>query len=110
MTLYSLDNIYEESEVGCSMIKVRRHLLGQGYGSRMLDALCEMADRHQVALRFEVVPSGRLDQEQISQWYARRGFEVIEESVFDEGPAMGRSPKSVPAASPVEPPVETPEP
>ena len=93
---YCLDDLQEDDEVGVSLLKVRRSLEGQGVGSRMLDALCALADRHGVALRLEVVPAGRLSEAEIIDWYGRRGFERVEDwNPFAEGPAMCRSPQPV---------------
>jgi ribosomal protein S18 acetylase RimI-like enzyme len=52
---------------------------GRGVGSHMLNTLCELADRHGVALALKVAPIGRkpypLAREQLLEWYQRHGFE-----------------------------------
>jgi GNAT superfamily N-acetyltransferase len=52
---------------------------GKGYGSIMLRALCDVADRHGVEITLKVIPIGRkpypLTREQLLTWYQRHGFE-----------------------------------
>jgi GNAT superfamily N-acetyltransferase len=53
---------------------------GQGYGSRALDWLCALADKHGVMLTGDAVPFGNtkpmLNKRQLKEWYARHGFIV----------------------------------
>jgi GNAT superfamily N-acetyltransferase len=52
---------------------------GQGTGSKILRALCELADRHGVELALKVIPIGRqphpMTRDQLVAWYQRHGFE-----------------------------------
>jgi hypothetical protein len=51
----------------------------KGHGSRALDWLCELADRHGVAISAKVSPFGdgpKLDTKQLRAWYRRRGFNI----------------------------------
>jgi hypothetical protein len=60
-----------------------------------------MADEYCVAFYIEIVPTGRLDEDQLLAWYGKFGFEPIEGYTFNqEGPPMGRSPKPVTEPSP----------
>ncbi len=97
---FCLDDIHEDEEVGVSLIKVRSPLAGAGYGTMMLNALCVLADKHEVALRLEILPTGRLTEEDLTSWYARRGFVPGFRSPFDEGPVMSRSPHVQPEETP----------
>lgn len=97
---FCLDDIHEDEEVGVSLIKVRSPLTGQGYGTLMLDALCALADKHDVALRLEILPTGRLNEADLTDWYARRGFIPGMRSAYDEGPVMSRSPHAQPEEAP----------
>jgi N-acetylglutamate synthase-like GNAT family acetyltransferase len=93
---FCLDDIHEDQEVSVSLIKVRRPMLGLGHGTRMLEALCALADKHEIALRMEVVPTGPLNEVNLTDWYSRRGFIPAEASYMDEGPVMSRSPQAQP--------------
>jgi GNAT superfamily N-acetyltransferase len=93
---FCLDDIQEDDEVGVSLIKVRSTLAGAGYGTMMLNALCGLADKHDVALRLEILPTGRLTEQDLKGWYERRGFVPGTNSIFDEGPVMSRSPHAQP--------------
>ena len=93
---FCLDDIQEDDEVGVSLIKVRSTLAGAGYGTIMLNALCALADKHDVALRLEILPTGRLTEQDLKSWYERRGFAPGTKSIFDEGPVMSRSPHAQP--------------
>jgi len=97
---FCLDDIHEDEEVGVSLIKVRTPLTGRGYGTMMLDALCALADKHDVALRLEILPTGRLNEINLADWYARRGFVPGFQSPYDEGPVMSRSPHAQPEEAP----------
>lgn len=95
-----LEDHDEDDTLTLSLIKVRRPLEGLGFGSRILDKLCAMADEHYAALYIEIVPTGRMKEEALTSWYAKRGFEPIEGYSYNrEGPAMGRSPQ--PGCEPV---------
>ena len=89
---FCLDDIQEDEEVGVSLITVRRTLTGAGYGTLMLNALCDLADKHDVALRLEILPTGRLTEQDLKSWYERRGFVPGTNPIFDGGPVMSRSP------------------
>jgi len=64
---------------------------GNGYGSKALDWFCTLADEFGVEIRGDIQPphGGRLDYEELSAWYQRRGFSV-------DGREMCREPKIVP--------------
>jgi ribosomal protein S18 acetylase RimI-like enzyme len=47
---------------------------GKGHGSKILRRICNAADRYQVKLTLEVMPSGGLNYEQLVDWYHRYGF------------------------------------
>jgi GNAT superfamily N-acetyltransferase len=51
---------------------------GQGHGSRMLEQLCDLADRHGVEICLKVLPFGRKpypkSREQLVEWYQQYGF------------------------------------
>ena len=55
-------------------INVPRQHRGQGHGSALLKRVCEEADKDQVTLFLEVLPSGPLDYDQLVAWYERHGF------------------------------------
>jgi GNAT superfamily N-acetyltransferase len=94
-----LEDHDEEDTLTLSLVKVRRGLEGLGFGTRILDKLCAMADEHCVALYIEIVPTGRLNEEQLVSWYEKRGFEAVDGYSYNrEGPPMCRSP--IPVASP----------
>src|SRR5207249_6704772 len=61
---------------------------GNGYGSKALDWFCTLADEFGVEIRGDIQPphGGRLDYEELSAWYQRRGFSV-------DGREMCREPK-----------------
>lgn len=91
----------EDDMLTLSLIKTRRALEGLGFGSRMLDTICKLADQHGVALYIEIAPAGRLSEEDLKTWYEKRGFESLESQVYArEGHAMERSPRPVPYLAP----------
>jgi GNAT superfamily N-acetyltransferase len=92
---FCIDDIDESEEISLSLIKVRRGLTGQGYGTGLLDMFCDLADKHCVAVQVEVVPTGHLEEDDLIAWYRRRGFEMVPPGPFDEGPKMSRSPQPV---------------
>jgi len=51
----------------------------KGNGSRMLQALCTLADEHDVGIQLKVLPIGRkpypMSRARLKQWYERFGFE-----------------------------------
>lgn len=47
---------------------------GEGQASYVLDAICEMADRHSVVLFLEVEVGDGLTRGQLAEWYWRKGF------------------------------------
>lgn len=95
-----LDDLFEEDEVGLSLVKVRRGHEGHGFGSRILDAVCALANKHYVALYIDIVPTGRLNEEDLIKWYERRGFEAIEKTRAHEGNPMCRAPQPAPVSEP----------
>jgi hypothetical protein len=50
-----------------------------GNGSMMLRAVCELADRHGIAIKLKPLPFGRkpypMNRDQLVIWYQRHGFE-----------------------------------
>jgi len=52
---------------------------GAGNGSMMLRAICELADRHGIAIKLKALPFGRkpypMDRDRLVIWYQRHGFE-----------------------------------
>jgi len=52
---------------------------GKGSGTKMLQTLCDLADRHDVELSLKVIPIGRkpypMDREKLMAWYRKYGFE-----------------------------------
>jgi hypothetical protein len=52
---------------------------GQGSGNFMMRTLCELADRHGVAMKLKVLPIGRkpypMNRDELFDWYQRFGFE-----------------------------------
>ncbi len=68
---------------------------GQGHGSRMLRALCDLADRHGIEIQMNVTPFGRkpypMTRDQLHAWYLRHGFEGTKKR-------MARKPLRPPAA------------
>lgn len=48
----------EEDCVSLKLLKIRRHNIGRGFGSMMLDRLCTLADQHFVALEIGIQPDG----------------------------------------------------
>ena len=65
---------------------------GKGHGTRMLQTLCDLADRHDVEIQLRPLPIGRKpypkSREQLIAWYRRFGFEVV-------GRKMVRQPRKV---------------
>lgn len=47
---------------------------GQGFGTKLLQQILDEADKEQVILSLEILPSGPLDYEQLRDWYFRHGF------------------------------------
>lgn len=62
--------------LGC----VRSFERGNGNGTAALTWLCELADKHECAIRGTIKPCGqtrpRLNAAQLRQWYKRHGFKV----------------------------------
>lgn len=52
---------------------------GGGHASNVLDRLCALADRHEIALDLTPKPFGRggLNKQQLRAWYASRGFQSL---------------------------------
>ena len=57
-----------------SRINVPAEHRGEGHGSKMLKRIIADADRENIALWLDVVPSGPLDFWQLTNWYKRYGF------------------------------------
>ena len=58
---------------------VRALLKQQGWGTRALQWLCQLADRHGCTLVGRIVPTGklpRLNKCQLKRWYTQHGFTV----------------------------------
>lgn len=55
-------------------INVPQEHRGKGYGSTMLQTLCDEADRDGIRLTLEVFPSGALDYYELVAWYERYDF------------------------------------
>lgn len=90
----------DEDTVNLDLVKVTRRFLGQGYGSKILDRVCALADEHFVALEIGIQPDGttKMGVDELIAFYERRGFEVVERiKTFQstEGPTMSRSPRPV---------------
>lgn len=47
---------------------------GRGHGSRLLGEIGEAADKENIALSLEILPSGPLDYDALREWYHRFGF------------------------------------
>ena len=51
----------------------------RGDGSRILEALCALADQHDIGIRLKVLPIGRkpypMTRSKLKEWYGRFGFE-----------------------------------
>lgn len=91
----------EDDMLTLTLVKTRRALEGHGFGSRMLDTICKIADQHSVALYIEIAPAGRMSEEDLMKWYEKRGFESLESQIYArEGHAMERSPRPVPDLAP----------
>lgn len=56
-------------------IRVMDKYRGQGYGSKVLNLICEDADRENVTLFLEPVASDGLTQKELVAWYERHGFD-----------------------------------
>lgn len=85
----------DETTVLFDLVKVTRPFIGLGYGSRILDRVCELADEHGVALQIDVQPDGTtiMDVEALTAFYERRGFTVTAKRYpFQnaDGPTMSR--------------------
>ena len=54
---------------------------GKGYASKVMDHITAIADKHQVALRLDIMPFGQesLGVKELTAWYARAGFERSDE-------------------------------
>lgn len=50
---------------------------GKGHGSDLLRQVCEAADEAQMPVQLTVYASGALDDDQLTAWYKRYGFEVF---------------------------------
>lgn len=55
-------------------INVPEKYRGQGFGSQLLKQITDDADKDQVILSLEILPSGPLDYDQLRDWYVRYGF------------------------------------
>jgi len=55
-------------------INVMERYRGKGYGRKILDLILADADNEGVIVYLEPVATGGLDQEELEQWYERRGF------------------------------------
>jgi hypothetical protein len=67
----------------CSPRTIEIHRLwtlepGKGNGSKMLRAICDLADQHGVEIKLKVLPIGRkpypLSREKLKSWYEAHGF------------------------------------
>lgn len=47
---------------------------GKGYASTLLKRVLYEADQEGITLTLEVIPSGNLDEQQLTAWYERNGF------------------------------------
>lgn len=47
---------------------------GNRLGSKLLKEICEDADKEQITLWLEIMPSGPLDYDALESWYKRYGF------------------------------------
>jgi GNAT superfamily N-acetyltransferase len=92
--------IEEEDSIPIGLLIVSRFRRGQGIGSKILDAVCAAADRHEVALEITVIPTGAVEEADLIAWYRRRNFELLDPAPFDEGPRMSRSPRPEPEPAP----------
>ena len=54
---------------------------GKGYASKVMDQITAIADKHQVALRLDVMPFGQeaLGVKELKSWYGRAGFKRSDE-------------------------------
>lgn len=64
-----IDNVLD-----LASIDVDRDFRGQGFGSALLKASCELADRHQRTMDLIVSGSGPMTDPILKQWYQRHGF------------------------------------
>lgn len=55
-------------------INVPEKYRGQGIASQLLRDIIAEADREQVRLYLEIVPTGGLNYDQLDAWYRRHGF------------------------------------
>lgn len=92
---FCFEEAHEEDEVELSLIKVGRSFEGQGWGTKLLNQVMELADKHGVALNIEIAPSGRMDEGALIAWCERNGFERTDGNIHSEGPSMCRSPRPV---------------
>lgn len=80
--IVTIDN--SSGQVSCSiidaaLIRIDRIVVdgdrrGQGSGSAMLKQVCDIADKHQVALELEPASTGDMDNMALYKWYQRYGF------------------------------------
>lgn len=92
--------VEEDDVIPIGLLIVSRFRRGHGIGSKILDAVCAVADRHEVALEITVIPTGSVEEADLIAWYRRRNFDLLDPSPFDEGPRMSRSPRPEPSPAP----------
>lgn len=65
----------ESFDGGVRLASIRSFVLGKGDGSQALAWLCDLADRHQVTIRGDLIPDGPgLDESQLRAWCKKYGF------------------------------------
>ncbi len=57
-------------------IHVHHNYQGLGFGSILIRAAIGYADNHQKNMELIVASGGRMSNQQLTEWYARHGFEL----------------------------------
>jgi predicted GNAT family acetyltransferase len=58
-------------------INIPREHRGKGLGTALLKRVLDDADRDQVMITLEIMPSGPLNYDELRDWYARHGFSEL---------------------------------
>jgi len=75
---------YEDGKM-ITRINVPAKFRGKGCGSRLLCAILEDADKYNVPLYLQIMPSGGLSHDELESWYLRHGFKCYG-SFYKRGP------------------------
>lgn len=70
-------------------INVPKNERGKGYGSKLLKMICDEADKENAILMLQIVSSGEMSDEDLTEWYRKYGFvELPSEYAFIRYPKI----------------------